>query len=116
MPGEQRAQSDAVYAVDLVHRMPWAKGTPVGCWLQDVYAEDLVHRMPGDTSTMAPLERAFEHLAAQWVEAETCSGAAASPDLEPDHDLEVHVSSKLAPCGKSNCAAFPRGLDLGIRS
>ncbi len=72
--------------------MHGASQNPVRCWLQDVYAEDLVHRMPGDTSTMAPLERAFEHLAAQWVEAETCSGAAASPDLEPDHYVEVQVN------------------------
>ena len=73
--------------------------TEQACWkpshirgnLQDVYAEDLVHRTPGDTSTMAPMERAFEHLAAQWVEAETCCGAAASPDLEPDCEADVQV-------------------------
>ena len=47
--------------------------------------------MPGDVSTMAPMEKAFEHLAAQWVEAETCSGVAASPDLDPECEVEVQV-------------------------
>ncbi len=56
-----------------------------------MYAEDLVHRMPGDISTMAPMEKAFEHLAAQWVEAETCSGVAASPDRDPECDVEIQV-------------------------
>ena len=66
------------------------------CHSQDVYAEDLVHRMPADASTMSPIEKAFEGLASRWVEAEACSGAAASPDLgctSPDVEVqEVNAS------------------------
>lgn len=69
--------------------------------MQDVYSEDLVHRMPADTSTMLPIEKAFEGLATLWVEAEACSGAAACPDMDPDHDVEVQEADPAGAGGSS---------------
>ena len=68
--------------------------------------------MPADASTMSPIEKAFEGLASRWVEAEACSGAAASPDLgctSPD----VEVQEVDAP-GASG-ASFTRVMIGSVR-